>query len=130
MGNNVSVSLCKTDAECYKTGATDADKAKTCCARSEIIKLDTSKPNHATYLAGVIKESAFTTGTVGETVMECSTDYPTEFGPTNYKDGQTLDTSFLGAAGIIMKSYCDGGETLAIVGKLTAATGIAYMSLY
>ena len=46
------------------------------------------------------------------------------------KDNKSLDTSTLGKAGIWIEGYCDGGETLAIAGKLAAATGIAYMSLY
>ena len=100
MGNNISNSECKTDADCYKAGATDADKAKTCCARNEILKLDASKPNHATYMAAYTASaskptSGFKDGKVGEVIMQCTDDYPTHFSATNFKDNETIDTGAL-----------------------------------
>ena len=129
---NIDTSYCKTDADCYTAAMTTAaDKAKACCARSEIIKLDASKPDHATNMA-ITKSSAigFKDGTLGETIKNCIDDYAITFAPEYYKDNVTVDDSAFPKSGIWFKTYCDGGETLAFVGKLAAATGIAYMSLY
>ena len=59
---NVANSECKTDAECYKAGATAAEKAKTCCSRQEITKLDTTKKDHATVLAAIKASAGSTAG--------------------------------------------------------------------
>ena len=106
-----------------------ADKAKTCCARYTITKLDSTKPNHKADL-DILEAYGFKEDNVGESIKRCNTDYPSTFSATYMKDDVTIDGGAWANAGIWFKAFCDGGETLAFVGKLTAATGIAYMSLY
>ena len=81
-------------------------------------------------MVSIAKTIGFKDVTQGETIMQCIEDYPTVLSSTTYKDHITVDDSSSPKAGIWFKTYCDGGETLAFLGKLTAATGIAYMSLY
>ena len=122
---------CVKDADCYLSTATAADKAKTCCAKYTITKLDSTKPNHATDLA-ILKTYGFTDDKIDEwdTIQRCNSDYPVTFGATYMKDDTTIAGGAWSNAGITFKAYCNGGETLAFAGKMVAATGMAYMAMY
>ena len=131
MGASISftgTSFCKLDSECYKSTASAADKAKACCARYTITKLDATLPNHQSELNAV--GFGGTGNKVGDSVKRCNPDYPTIFNPPYFQANAVMAGSEFAKAGVWVTAYCDGGETLAFVGKLTAATSMIYMSLF
>ena len=128
---STTTKFCAVDTDCYLASASAAEKSKTCCAKYEITKLNDTLPNHAQDLK-ILKSYGFPDDKPdeGDILYTCNRDYPVTFGKT-YMDGDvTKEKGAWTNAGIWFKAYCDGGETLAFVGKLTAATGMAYMSMY
>ena len=125
----MSAKVCKIDSDCFasKDAPTSAEKVGTCCAYMKITKLDTTKPAHAAWIQG-LKDKGYP-HTDGADMKYCEDNYPQSFGAAFLKDDAVADGSVWANAGIWFKAYCDGGETLAFVGKLTAATGMIYMSL-
>ena len=92
---------CKTDNDCYAVPGwpTAAEKTKTCCARIEVTKYDTANTNWDTLVQTLrtnSKDDKYTVDAIGTVYRQCETDYPTDYGATNFdqKTHLTVDSQW------------------------------------